>query len=96
MRTASASPALGGLSGPARRTQPSGSATLAYGQVVGGLPVTSSRITAATASQKTGVYSDRRRVHLDALTGLFVQVLRLCQKAALVSLGTVALDGTKI
>jgi transposase len=40
--------------------------------------------------------SDFRRVHLDALTGLFVQVLRLCQKAGLVSLGTVALDGTKI
>jgi hypothetical protein len=35
-------------------------------------------------------------VHLDALTGLFVQVLRLCQKAGLVNLGTVALDGTKI
>jgi hypothetical protein len=35
-------------------------------------------------------------VHLEALTGLFVQVLRLCQKAGLVSLGTVALDGTKI
>jgi transposase len=40
--------------------------------------------------------SDFRRVHLDALTGLFVQVLRLCQKAGLVNLGTVALDGTKI
>ena len=40
--------------------------------------------------------SDFRRVHLDALTGLFVQVLRLCQKAGLVNLATVALDGTKI
>jgi hypothetical protein len=30
------------------------------------------------------------------LTGLFVQVLRLCQKAGLMSLATVALDGTKI
>jgi transposase len=40
--------------------------------------------------------SDFRRRHLDALTGLFVQVLRLCQKAGLVSLGHVALDGTKI
>jgi transposase len=37
-----------------------------------------------------------RRRHLDALSGLFVQVLRLCQKAGLVSLGHVALDGTKI
>jgi transposase len=35
--------------------------------------------------------SDFRLVHLDALAGLFVQVLRLCQKAGLVSLGTVAL-----
>jgi len=40
--------------------------------------------------------SDFRLVHLDALAGLFVQVLRLCQKAGLVSLGTVALDGTKV
>jgi transposase len=35
--------------------------------------------------------SDFRRRHLDALAGLFVQVLRLCQKAGLVSLGHVAL-----
>jgi len=40
--------------------------------------------------------SDFRRCHLNALAGLFVQVLRLCQKAGLVSLGHVALDGTKI
>jgi transposase len=40
--------------------------------------------------------SDFRRRHLPALAGLFVQVLRLCQKAGLVSLGQVALDGTKI
>jgi transposase len=40
--------------------------------------------------------SDFRLVHLDALAGLFVQVLRLCQKVGLVSLGTVALDGTKV
>ncbi len=40
--------------------------------------------------------SDFRRRHLDALAGLFVQVLRLCQKAGLVSLGLVALDGTKV
>ncbi len=40
--------------------------------------------------------SDFRRVHLDALAGLFAQVLRLCQKAGLVSLGNVALDGTKM
>ena len=40
--------------------------------------------------------SDFRLVHLDALADLFVQVLRLCQKAGLVSLGNVALDGTKV
>jgi len=40
--------------------------------------------------------SDFRRRHLDALGGLFVQVLRLCQKAGLVSVGRVALDGTKV
>jgi transposase len=40
--------------------------------------------------------SDFRLVHIDALAGLFVQVLRLCQKAGLVSLGNVALDGTKV
>jgi transposase len=40
--------------------------------------------------------SDFRFVHLDVLAGLFVQVLRLCQKAGLVSLGTVVLDGPKV
>src|SRR5579872_699983 len=39
---------------------------------------------------------DFRTRHLAALSGLFVQVLRLCQKAGLVKLGHVALDGTKI
>ena len=37
-----------------------------------------------------------RRRHLTALGGLFVDVLRLCQKAGLVKLGNVAIDGTKI
>jgi transposase len=40
--------------------------------------------------------SEFRRIHLDALADLFVQVLRLCQKAGLVKLGAVALDGTKV
>ena len=40
--------------------------------------------------------ADFRRRHLDALAGLFIQVLRLCQRAGLVSMGTVALDGTKV
>jgi hypothetical protein len=37
-----------------------------------------------------------RRRHLEALAGLFVQVLQLCEEAGLVKLGHVALDGTKI
>jgi transposase len=37
-----------------------------------------------------------RRRHLAALGGLFVQILRLCQKAGLADLGHVSLDGTKI
>jgi transposase len=37
-----------------------------------------------------------RRRHLRALAGLFVQVLKLAEKAGLVKLGHVALDGTKI
>ena len=40
--------------------------------------------------------SDFRKVHGKALAGLFEQVLKLCQKAGLVSLGRVAVDGTKI
>jgi transposase len=40
--------------------------------------------------------SEFRRVHLKALAQVFVQVLKLCQKAGLVKLGVVALDGTKV
>lgn len=40
--------------------------------------------------------SDFRKVHLDALAELYVQVLRLCQRVGLVKLGHVALDGTKM
>lgn len=40
--------------------------------------------------------NDFRRRHLAALGGLFGQVLKLCQRAGLVKLGHVALDGTKI
>src|SRR5271169_6244642 len=40
--------------------------------------------------------SDFRKRHLKALSGLFVQILKLCEKAGLVKLGHVALDGTKI
>lgn len=37
-----------------------------------------------------------RQRHLKALASLFLQVLQLCQKAGLVKLGHVALDGTKL
>jgi len=37
-----------------------------------------------------------RRRHADALIGLFSQVLGLCERAGLVRLGTVAIDGTKV
>ncbi len=40
--------------------------------------------------------SEFRRRNVDALKSLFVQILRLCQKAGMVSLGHVALDGTKV
>jgi transposase len=40
--------------------------------------------------------SDFQKRHLAALEALFVQVLRCCQRAGLVQLGTIALDGTKV
>ncbi|HEY5206527.1 MAG TPA: IS1182 family transposase [Roseiarcus sp.] len=40
--------------------------------------------------------SDFRKRHLQALAGLFGQVLKLCEQAGLAKLGHVALDGTKI
>ena len=40
--------------------------------------------------------SEFRRRHLDALAGLFVQVLALCRRAGLAGLEHVAVDGTKI
>src|ERR1700685_1537972 len=37
-----------------------------------------------------------RKEHLETLSGLFVQALQLCQKAGLVKLGQVAMDGPKL
>jgi hypothetical protein len=37
-----------------------------------------------------------RQEHLQTLADLFVQALRLCQKAGLVKLGNVSIDGTKM
>ena len=42
------------------------------------------------------VINEFRKRHLGALAGLFMQALQLCQKAGLVQLGHVALDGTKL
>ena len=40
--------------------------------------------------------ADFRKRHLKALSGLFMQVLQLCQQAGLVKLGHIAIDGTKV
>jgi transposase len=40
--------------------------------------------------------SDFRKQHLTTLSDLFLQVLRLCQRAGMVKLGHVAIDGTKV
>src|SRR5271154_226792 len=40
--------------------------------------------------------SDFRKIHLDRLEALFVEVLKLCALAGLARVGTIALDGTKV
>jgi transposase len=40
--------------------------------------------------------SDFRKIHLERLEALFVEVLKLCALAGLTKVGTIALDGTKI
>jgi len=54
------------------------------------------RVLAANQHPDHATIAEFRRRHLDALGRLFVQVLRLCEKAGLVRLGHVALDGTKM
>ena len=81
-------------------------ALLLYGYAVG---VYSSRRLAKACSERVDfmaivaldapdfrTISDFRKRHLKGLEGLFVQVLKLCERAGLVKLGHVALDGTKI
>ena len=55
-------------------------------------------VMAVTAMQRPDfrTISDFRQRHLAALEALFVQVLWLCRQAGLVTLGHVALDGTKL
>ena len=54
------------------------------------------RVLAANNTPDFRTISDFRKDHLKALAALFVQVLKLCQRAGLVKLGHIALDGTKI
>ncbi len=54
------------------------------------------RVLAANNTPDFRTISDFRKDHLKAMAALFVQVLKLCQRAGLVKLGHVALDGTKI
>jgi len=54
------------------------------------------RYLAANNTPDFRTISDFRKRHLEALRGLFLQVLRLCQKAGMIKLGHVALDGTKM
>jgi len=65
--------------------------------VAGGLPakVSGSQPAKVSGSHITTINEFRRR-HRAALAGLFVQVLKLCQRAGLVKLGQVAVDGTKM
>jgi transposase len=54
------------------------------------------RVLTANQHPDHDTIADFRKRHLKALSNLFVDVLRLCQKAGLVKLGHVALDGSKI
>ena len=54
------------------------------------------RVLAANNTPDFRTVSDFRKGHLAALSGLFLQVLAFCQRAGLVKLGHVALDGTKV
>ena len=54
------------------------------------------RVLAANQHPDHDTLAAFRQQHLQALAGLFTQVLALCQQAGLVQLGHVALDGTKI
>ena len=54
------------------------------------------RVLAANNTPDFRTMSDFRKDHLGALSGLFLQVLAFCQRAGLVKLGHVALDGTKV
>ena len=54
------------------------------------------RVLAAGEQPHFTTINQFRATHLDALSGLFVQVVRACQSEGLVRLGHVAIDGTKM
>jgi transposase len=54
------------------------------------------RVLCANQQPHFTTINEFRRQHRAALGGLFVQVLQLCQRAGLVKLGQVAVDGTKM
>ena len=54
------------------------------------------RVIAANNTPDFRTISDFRKDHLEALSGLFLQVLKLCERAGVVKLGHVSLDGTKV
>jgi transposase len=54
------------------------------------------RYLSADAHPDHDTLSEFRKRHLEALAGLFTQALLLCEKAGLVKLGHVSIDGTKI
>ncbi len=54
------------------------------------------RVLAANQHPDHDSVAEFRKRHLKALSGLFLEVLELCQRSGLVKLGHVALDGTKI
>jgi len=54
------------------------------------------RILAAGNEPDFRTISDFRKIHLEALEGLFDQVLRITLEAGAMKLGRVALDGTKV
>lgn len=54
------------------------------------------RYLAADEHPDHDVLADFRKTHLEELSKLFVVTLQLCQKAGLVKLGQIAIDGTKV
>ena len=54
------------------------------------------RVLAAGNEPDFRTLSDFRKIHLEALTGLFEQVLRIALEAGAMKVGRVALDGTKV